>query len=86
MTYEESKNLWQLEKLSFEEAKKNGNTTYGLNHLYHITDKLIMSNKLKYDEFCNNMADELAKAGNGEPDEVMNTVVINLTDKYERIS
>ena len=45
-----------------------------------------MNGKLKYDEFCNNMADELSKAGNGEPDEVMNTVVINLIDKYERIS
>lgn len=86
MTYEESKNLWKLEKLSFEEAKKNGNITYGLNHLYHIADKLIMSDKLKYDEFCNNMADELAKAGDGESEEVMNTVVTNLIDKYERIS
>ena len=45
-----------------------------------------MSNKLKYDEFCNNIADELAKAGNGEPEEVMNTVVTNLIDKYEQIS
>lgn len=86
MTSEESKNLWQLEKLSFEEAKKNGNVTYGLNQLYHTVDNLIMNGKLKYDEFCNNMADELSKAGNGEPDEVMNTVVINLIDKYERIS
>lgn len=86
MTYEESKVMWRLEKMSFDEAKKNGNVTYGLNQLYHIADKLIMSNKLKYDEFCNNMADELAKVGNGEPDEVMNTVVTNLIDKYEQIS
>lgn len=86
MTYEESKVMWQLEKMSFDEAKKNGNTTCGLNHLYHIADKLIMSNKLKYDEFCNNRADELAKVGNGEPEEVMNTVVTNLIDKYEQIS
>lgn len=86
MTYDESKILWKLEKLSFEEAKKNGTVTYGLNHLYHRVDTLIMSDKLKYDEFCNDMADELSKAGNGEPDEVMNTVVVNLIDKYERIS
>lgn len=82
MTYEESKNLWELEKLSFEEAKKNGNVTYGLNELYHIVDKLINDNKLKYDEFCYDMSRELMQAGDGEPTEVMNTAIINLTDKY----
>lgn len=82
MTYEESKNLWKLEMLSFEEAKKNGNITYELNQLYHLADSLIMNNKLKYDEFCNDMADELMKIKDGEPTEVMNTVVVNLIDKY----
>lgn len=82
MTYEESKNLWKLEMLSFKESEKSGNTTPELKQLYNTVDRLINSGLLQYYEFCNDMADELMKVGNGEPTEVINTVALNLIDKY----
>lgn len=86
MTYDESKIMWKLEKMSFDEATKNGNTNRNMAKLYDLVENLIISEKLLYSDYCNDMSNELAKAGNGEPDEVINTVVTNLIDKYERIS
>ena len=86
MTYEESKVMWQLEKLSFEEAKKNGNTNRNMAKLYDLVEDLIINEKLLYSDYCNDMSNEFRKAGDGEPEEVVNTVVTNLIDKYERIS
>lgn len=86
MTYEESKVMWQLERMSFDESTKNGNTNKNMAHLYDLVEDLIVNEKLLYSEFCNDMAEEFKKAGDGEPEEVVNTVVLNLTDKYERIS
>lgn len=82
MTYEESKNLWKLEMLSFKESEKSGNVTPELKKLYNTVDKLINAGSLQYYEFCNDMAEELRKAGDGEPTEVINTVALNLIDKY----
>ena len=85
MTYEESKNLWQLEKLSFEEAKKNGNTNRNMAKLYNLVEGLIINEKLLYSDYCNDMSNEFRKAGDGEPEEVVNTVVTNLIDKYSNL-
>lgn len=82
MTNDESKNLWKLEMLSFKESEKSGNTTPELKKLYNTVDRLINSDLLLYDEFCNDMADELMKVDDGEPTEVINTVALNLIDKY----
>ena len=86
MTYEESKIMWQLEKMSFNEAKKNGNTNHNMAKLYDLVEDLIINEKLLYSDYCNDMSNEFRKAGDGEPEEVVNTVVTNLIDKYERIS
>lgn len=86
MTYEESKVMWRLERMSFDESTKNGNTNKNMAHLYDLVEDLIVNEKLLYSEFCNDMAEEFKKAGDGEPEEVVNNVVLNLTDKYERIS
>lgn len=86
MTYEESKVMWQLERMNFDESTKNGNTNKNMAHLYDLVEDLIINEKLLYSEFCNDMAEEFRKAGDGEPEEVVNNVVLNLTDKYERIS
>ena len=86
MTSEESKNLWKLEMLSFKESEKQGNVTQELKKLYNVVDRLINADLLQYHEFCNDMAEELTKIDDGEPTEVINTVALNLIDKYERIS
>ena len=82
MTSEESKNLWKLEMLSFQESEKQGNVTPELKKLYNVVDRLINTDLLQYDEFCNDMSEELTKIDDGEPTEVINTVALNLIDKY----
>lgn len=82
MTNEESKNLWKLEMLSFKKSEKSGNVTPELKKLYNTVDRLINTDLLQYYEFCNDMAEELRKVGDGEPTEVINTVALNLIDKY----
>ena len=87
MTHEESQALWLLEKSSFEHEFKESTTSYGMAHLYDVVDELITSGKLLYSEFCTDLSGEFAKANNdGEPAEILNTIVTNLIDKYERIS
>lgn len=86
MTYDESKIMWKLEKMSFDEATKNGNTNRNMAKLYDLVEDLIINEKLLYSDYCNDMSNEFRKAGDGEPEEVVNTVVTNLIDKYERIS
>lgn len=82
MTNEESKNLWKLEMLSFKESEKQGNVIPELKKLYNTVDRLINAGLLQYYEFCNDMAEELIKTDDGEPTEVINTVALNLIDKY----
>lgn len=85
MTYDESKIMWKLEKMSFDEATKNGNTNRNMAKLYDLVEDLIINEKLLYSDYCNDMSNEFRKAGDGEPEEVVNTVVTNLIDKYSRL-
>ena len=54
MTHEESKNLWKLEKMSFQE---NSEMYPEYVELIEIIDPLIESGELFYDEFTNDFAD-----------------------------
>ena len=85
MTYDESKIMWKLEKMSFDEATKNGNTNRNMAKLYDLVEDLIINEKLLYSDYCNDMSNEFRKAGDGEPEEVVNTVVTNLIDKYSNL-
>ena len=85
MTYDESKTMWKLEKMSFDEATKNGNTNRNMAKLYDLVEDLIINEKLLYSDYCNDMSNEFRKAGDGEPGEVVNTVVTNLIDKYSKL-
>ena len=85
MTYDESKIMWKLEKMSFDEATKNGNTNRNMAKLYDLVENLIINEKLLYSDYCNDMSNEFRKAGDGEPEEVVNTVVTNLIDKYSKL-
>jgi len=59
MTHEESKNLWKLEKMSFQESSEIYPEYV---ELIEVIDPLIESGELFYDEFTNDFAERFRMA------------------------
>lgn len=85
MTHEESLMMWKLEKDSFD--KNEAMASKDMKKLYKILDKVIIANVVTYEDFTNDMIEELmsiTKDENGkdrafEVDEICR----RLTKKYE---
>ena len=85
MTHEESLMMWKLEKDSFD--KNEAMASKDMKKLYKILDKVIVTNVVAYEDFTNDMIEELmsiTKDENGkdrafEVDEICR----RLTKKYE---
>ena len=88
MTHEESKNLWKLEKMSFQE---NSEMYPEYVELIEIIDPLIESGELFYDEFTNDFADMFMIALNPSTNDdtveerkrIVSTTIKNMIDKYK---
>lgn len=88
MTHEESKNLWKLEKMSFQE---NSEIYPEYVELIEIIDPLIESGKLFYDEFTNDFADMFMVALNPSTNDdtveerkrIVSTTIKSMIDKYK---
>lgn len=88
MTHEESKNLWKLEKMSFQE---NSEMYPEYVELIEIIDPLIESGELFYDEFTNDFADMFMIALNPSTNDdtveerkrIVSTTIKSMIDKYK---
>lgn len=88
MTHEESKNLWKLEKMSFQE---NSEIYPEYVELIEVIEPLIESGELLYDEFTNDFADMFMIALNlsinddtvEERKRIVSTTIKNMIDKYK---
>lgn len=88
MTHEESKNLWKLEKMSFQE---NSEIYPEYIELIEVIDPLIESGKLLYDGFTNDFADMFMTALNPSTNDdtveerkrIISTTIKNMIDKYK---
>lgn len=88
MTHEESKNLWKLEKMSFQE---NSEMYPEYSELIEVIDPLIESSELFYDEFTNDFADMFMTALNPSTNDdtveerkrIVSTTIKNMIDKYK---
>lgn len=88
MTHEESKNLWKLEKMSFQE---NSEIYPEYVELIKVIEPLIESGKLLYDEFTNDFADMFMTALNPSTNDdtieerkrIISTTIKNMIDKYK---
>lgn len=88
MTHEESKNLWKLEKMSFQE---NSEIYPEYIELIEVIEPLIESGELLYDEFTNDFADMFMVALNPSTNDdtieerkrIVNTTIKNMIDKYK---
>lgn len=88
MTHEESKNLWKLEKISFQE---NSEIYPEYVELIEIIDPLIDSGELFYDEFTNDFADMFMVALNPSTNDdtveerkrIVSTTIKSMIDKYK---
>lgn len=88
MTHEESKNLWKLEKMSFQESSEIYPEYV---ELIDVIEPLIESGKLLYDEFTNDFADTFMIALNPSTNDdtveerkrIVSTTIKNMIDKYK---
>ena len=88
MTHEESKNLWKLEKMSFQE---NSEMYPEYSELIEVIDPLIESGELLYDEFTNDFADMFMIALNPSTNDdtveerkrIISITIKNMIDKYK---
>lgn len=88
MTHEESKNLWKLEKISFQESSE---IYPEYSELIKVIEPLIESGKLFYDEFTNDFADTFMIALNPSTNDdtieerkrIVSTTIKNMIDKYK---
>ena len=88
MTHEESKNLWKLEKMSFQE---NSEIYPEYSELIEVIDPLIESGELLYDEFTNDFADMFMIALNPSTNDdtveerkrIVSTTIKSMIDKYK---
>lgn len=88
MTHEESKNLWKLEKMSFQE---NSEMYPEYSELIEVIDSLIESGELFYDEFTNDFADMFMTALNPSTNDdtveerkrIVSTTIKSMIDKYK---
>lgn len=88
MTHEESKNLWKLEKMSFQE---NSEIYPEYVELIEVIDPLIGSGELFYDEFTNDFADMFMVALNPSTNDdtveerkrIVSTTIKSMIDKYK---
>lgn len=88
MTHEESKNLWKLEKMSFQE---NSEIYPEYVELIEVIEPLIESGELFYDEFTNDFADMFMIALNPSTNDdtveerkrIVSTTIKNMIDKYK---
>ncbi len=88
MTHEESKNLWKLEKMSFQE---NSEIYPEYVELIEVIEPLIESGELLYDEFTNDFADMFMTTLNPSTNDdtveerkrIVSTTIKNMIDKYK---
>lgn len=88
MTHEESKNLWKLEKMSFQESSEIYPEYV---ELIEVIDPLIESGELFYDEFTNDFADMFMIALNPSTNDdtveerkrIVSTTIKSMIDKYK---
>lgn len=88
MTHEESKNLWKLEKMSFQESSEIYPEYV---ELIEVIEPLIESGELFYDEFTNDFADMFMVALNPSTNDntveerkrIVSTTIKNMIDKYK---
>ena len=88
MTHEESKNLWKLEKMSFQE---NSEMYPEYSELIEVIDPLIESGELLYDEFTNDFADMFMIVLNPSTNDdtveerkrIVSTTIKSMIDKYK---
>lgn len=88
MTHEESKNLWKLEKMSFQESSE---MYPEYSELIEVIDPLIESGELLYDEFTNDFADMFMTTLNPSTNDdtveerkrIVSTTIKNMIDKYK---
>lgn len=89
MTHEESKNLWKLEKMSFQE---NSEMYPEYSKLIEVIDPLIELGELFYDEFTNDFADAFMIALNPSTNDdtveerkrIVSTTIKSMIDKYKK--
>ena len=89
MTHEESKNLWKLEKMSFQE---NSEIYPEYIELIEVIEPLIESGELLYDEFTNDFADMFMVALNPSTNDntveerkrIVSTTIKSMIDKYKK--
>lgn len=91
MTHEESLMMWKLEKENFD--KNIGLASKDMKKMYGILDTVINEGIVTYEDFTNDMIDELTtlmveegKSGNGQKDRATEVDIIckRLTEKYEK--
>lgn len=88
MTHEESKNLWKLEEMSFQE---NSKMYPEYSELIEVIEPLIESGELFYDEFINDFVDMFMVALNPSTNDdtieerrrIISTTIKNMIDKYK---
>lgn len=90
MTHEESLMMWKLEMENFN--KNIGLASKDMKKMYSILDTVINEGIVTYEDFTNDMIDELTtlmveegKSGNGQKDRATEIDIIckRLTEKYE---
>lgn len=90
MTHEESKNLWKLEKMSFQESKSLEIYPEYL-ELINVVDSLIESGELFYDEFTNDFANAIMTVLNPSTNDdtvegrkrIVSATIKSVIDKYK---
>lgn len=88
MTHEESKNLWKLEKMSFQE---NSEIYPEYVELIEVIEPLIESGELFYDGFTNDFADMFMTALNPSTNDdtveerkrIVSITIKSMIDKYK---
>lgn len=85
MTHEESLMMWKLEKDSFD--KNEAMASKDMKKLYKILDKAIVANVVTYEDFTNDMIEELMSITKDENSKdrafEVDEVCRRLTKKYE---
>lgn len=88
MTHEESKNLWKLEKMSFQESSEIYPEYI---ELIEVIDPLIESGELLYDVFTNDFADTFMTVLNPSTNDdtveerkrIVSATIKSMIDKYK---
>lgn len=85
MTHEESLMMWKLEKDSFD--KNEAMASKDMKKLYKILDKVIVENVVTYEDFTNDMIEELKSITKDETGKdrgfEVDEICKRLTKKYE---